>query len=127
MATLEELKAANTEEEELLAAEALAAAGEEEEIDLEKEEEEAFELDAEGEVKLDEDGNPIPKAVDTPEWMQEGGEAPDTGMMPVSAHVKTKHKFQGRLEVKDGEIERLKAENLRLQQGGGRQQTGARC
>ena len=124
MATLEDLKAANATEDAATAlaieeaAVAEAAGLDVDDVDLSAPEDGVVAEDIEEE--LDEDGNPIPKA-DTPTWMQEGDEAPDTGTMPVSAHVKTKHKFQGRLAEKDGEIERLKAENLRLQQGGGQQ------
>jgi hypothetical protein len=59
------------------------------------------------EPELDEEGNPIVKEV--PAFMAEDDdEASD--MMPVSAHIKKKEKYKGRIAEKDDEIIKLRAE-----------------
>ena len=50
---------------------------------------------------------------ETLEPWQETGEQTD-GVMPVSAHVKAKHKLRAKLTEKDDEIDRLKKENEEL-------------
>ena len=69
------------------------------------------------EPELDEDGNPIEKAVEP--WMieeEEGEQDPDdpSKSVPVGKFVSVKRKLRGQISERDEEIERLKRENEEL-------------
>lgn len=110
--TLEELK-----EENKLADEQEESISEEEENleddeNLEDEDLEDDEDDFDDEDDDEDKGQKIESWMDT----EDPDKKKDKDFVPVGAHVEMKNKLRGRLEDKDDELEKLKAENLKLKQ-----------
>jgi hypothetical protein len=82
-----------------------------EEKEITTEEEEVVETDETEETETEETETEETETEETeekPDWLK------DLGEMPVSSHLKTKKKLQGRIEEKDTELARLKEEIERL-------------
>jgi hypothetical protein len=99
--TLEELKAENAAAE-ATEPEVIEEVAEPTDVEVDTD------LDDDPEVETDPDAEP--DAEQEPWQEAAGDQGPEAQMMPVSAHVKAKHKFKGQISEKDNEIERLKAE-----------------
>lgn len=50
------------------------------------------------------------KAEDVPAWLATEEQTSESGQVPVKAYIATKEKLRGRLQAKDGEIEKLRQE-----------------
>jgi hypothetical protein len=64
------------------------------------------------EPELDDDGNPITPEIE--DWMKEDGDQ-TLSDVPAGKYIRTKQKLKGRISEQNSEIEKLKAENARLQ------------
>lgn len=68
--------------------------------------------DTDTDIDPDPDGNPDDDGEKLEAWQRS-----DDKSVPLSAHVKTKHKLKGRLSEKDDEIEKLKAKIAEMEKG----------
>ena len=63
-----------------------------------------------GDENLDKDG----KSKEVANWMKEDDDQTPSDTMPVSAHIRAKHKLKGKIGERDSEIEKLRKENEAL-------------